>query len=265
MRKDYISDPSQGAASEAAFIEQHWTSKWREQDFSAAPPYRVPLRAEYRIMAPYLGRLPATAKLLDGGCGLGEWTACLAGKGYRVLGLDISGETIARLQAAYPEGAFAQGDIRDTGLPDDEFDGYLSWGTFEHFEDGLQGCITEARRILKPGGLLFVTVPFDNLRLRWGRARHNAAPEPPAQSPRRFYQWRLTRDELRDELTRGGFEVIETRPLHKRQGIVRVLNARLGLPWRWLLTRALGLALAPFVPSAVIAHMLMAVVRKPED
>ena len=265
MRKDYISDPSQGAASEAAFIEQHWTSKRRKQNFSAAPPYRVPWRAEHRVMAPYLRNLPAAAKLLDGGCGLGEWTAFLASKGYRVLGLDISGETIAKLQAVYPEGAFAQGDIRDTGLSDDEFDGYLSWGTFEHFEDGLQGCITEARRILKPGGMLFVTVPFENLRLRWGRTRDNAAQGPPSHSARRFYQWRLTRDEVRDELTRGGFEVIEIRPLHKRQGIVRVLNARLGLPWQWVLTRALGFALAPFVPSAVIAHMVMAVARKPEN
>ena len=265
MRKDYISDPSHGAATETAFIEQHWTSKWREQDFSAASPYRVPWRAEYRVMARYLGRLPAAAKLLDGGCGLGEWTAYLAGKGYRVLGLDISGETIAKLQAVYPEGTFAQGDIRDTGLPDDEFDGYLSWGTFEHFEDGLQGCIAEARRILKPGGMLFVSVPFDNLRLRWSATRKDAAHEPPSGSRRRFYQWRLTRSELRGELTRGGFDVIDIRLLHKRQGIVRVLNARLGLPWRWVLTRALGLALAPFVPGAVIAHMQMAVARKPEN
>ena len=57
----------------------------------------VLFRPEYRVMAPYLRQLPPSARMLDGGCGLGEWTVNLSRLGYRVLGLDISEETVTLL------------------------------------------------------------------------------------------------------------------------------------------------------------------------
>ena len=265
MRKDYIADPSAGMATEAELIERQWTEQWRRRGVGGARPNLVPLRRECRIMAPYLKRLPPGARLLDGGCGLGEWTVYFTGAGYRVLGLDISREIIAALRESHPDAEFRAGDIRATGLPMESFDAYFTWGTFEHFQEGLRECIVEALRILKPGGYLFATVPFDNLRLAWTPGA-NHDPEPNAEAgATRFYQWRLTRAELHDELTAGGFEVLDIRMIHKRQGIVRLLNQTLGLPWQSLVTRSLGIALAPFVPAKVFAHMLMGVARKPVD
>ncbi len=215
-------------------------------------------------MAPYIARLPKGANLLDGGCGLGDWTMCFTARGYPTLGLDISRKTVDALQKRFPDHRFRLGDIRATGLEDASFDGYFSWGTFEHFEAGLEPCIDEALRVLKPGGYLFISVPFDNLRhaLRatFDRRRRSAAQR---ESARRFYQWRLTRGELRDLLAWRGFEVIDVRPIHKRQGVLRALNANFGLDYRWTVTRALSAGLAPFVPGTVIAHMVMAVARKP--
>jgi SAM-dependent methyltransferase len=224
----------------------------------------IPRKAEYRVMAPWIATLPKGAKLLDGGCGLGDWTLCLSAQGYPTLGLDLSRKTIDALRQRFPDARFEVGDIRATGLADDSFDGYFSWGTFEHFEAGLEPCVDEARRVLKPGGYLFITVPFDNLRHALRAAFTRARRGAPQAEKTRFYQWRLTRGELRDLLTRGGFEVLDTRPIHKRQGVLRCLHHEFGLDYRRPVSRGLSLALTPFIPGGLIAHMVMAVARKPE-
>lgn len=263
MRKDYIPVPLGGRGSEITFIEQRWTDTWRRRRLSALRMRLVPFRPEYRVMVPYLRQLPPNARMLDGGCGLGEWTVNLSRAGYRVLGLDISEETVTRLHRAFPGVEFERGDIRDTGQPDDSFDAYFSWGTFEHFEEGMQSCIIEALRILRPGGYLFISVPFENLRVQQSSGLPSTGQESREKRGRRFYQWRLTKAELHGELMQSGFQVLEIRPIHKRQGAVRVLNQKLGLPWHWLFTRFLGMFLAPFLSADFLAHMLIAVARKP--
>ena len=149
-------------------------------------------------MAPYLAQLPKGARILDGGCGLGDWTLCLARQGFSVAGLDLSRQTVAQLKSRFPEAEFVDGDIRRTVFSDNSFDAYFSWGVFEHFEAGLQDCVREAYRIVKPGGWLFITVPMDNLRLAMLAATNSSIPVP--EGRQRFYQWRLTRPELQREL-----------------------------------------------------------------
>ena len=263
MRKDYTTAATAGDESEIEFVERYWTEVWEREGGPQDAIGKIPGKAEFKIMAPYIAKLPAGARLLDGGCGLGDWTVHFSRGGHPTLGLDISRATVEKLQSLFPDATFAVGDIRDTGLPDKSFDGYFSWGVFEHFEEGLHRCVGEAFRVLKPGGYLFVSVPFENLRhsLRAaGRRDRNTDPDGP---PRRFYQWRLTRDELRRELTAGGFEVLDVKPIHKRQGVLRSLHHEFGLDYRWFVTKGLSVVLQPFVPGNLIAHMILAVARRP--
>lgn len=258
MRKDYIA--AMDDSDEIAFVERYWTDVWARQGGPKGAYDKIPRKAEYRVMAPYMAALPEGAKLLDGGCGLGDWTVFFSRNGYPTTGLDISRETVAKLNELFPDVDFAVGDIRDTGLASASIDGYFSWGVFEHFESGLGPCVAEAWRLLKPGGYLFVSVPMDNLRHAMGGALAGpAAPAPAA----RFYQWRLTRAELARELSLVGFEVLKVAAIHKRQGVLRALHHTLGLHYEWFISRALSAVLAPFVPGVLIAHMILAVARKP--
>lgn len=267
MRKDYIPDTSIGD-SEAGFIERFWTDNWKNSGGveSRLNRYissfdRFALKSEWRLMRKFI--TPATHnRLLDGGCGTGEWCRYLNDQGYTTVGIDISRETIEKLQSLFPNDAFLAGDIRHLDVPDDSFDGYYSWGTFEHFAAGLQPCISEAFRVLKPGGYLFITVPFDSLGLALAHP-FMTAPKKAEKGTKRFYQWRLSRQELATELTQGGFDVIKLRPIHRRQTIVRMLHHGFGVDYDGRFARFTGLLLGSILPRGLVGHMLMAVAKKP--
>jgi ubiquinone/menaquinone biosynthesis C-methylase UbiE len=260
MRKDYITATTP-SDHETAFVEKYWTAVWEKEGGPQGQIGRITRKDEYHIMAPYMAQLPKGARVLDGGCGLGDWTLHFARQGFSVVGLDLSRQTVEQLRSRFNEAEFIDGDIRRTGFADSSFDAYFSWGVFEHFESGLRDCVLEAFRIVKPGGWLFVSVPLDNFRHAFlgtfSRPR-------PTEQQLRFYQWRLTRAELARELALGGFVVVVVRPIHKRQGVLRSLHHELGLPYEWFVTKGLSAMLAPLMPGSLVAHMVLAVARKPD-
>ncbi|NJL55220.1 methyltransferase domain-containing protein, partial [bacterium] len=131
MRKDYyLVTEHQLNISEIELIEDFWSQRWRSEEGNSSPADSVENREEYQLMLPFLRQLPSGSKVLDGGCGLGEWTIFLGDRGFDVTGMDISQSTINRLQSLFPERQFICGDIRHTGFEDTTFDAYFSWGTF---------------------------------------------------------------------------------------------------------------------------------------
>lgn len=263
MRRDERPyDPTEGA-KEIEAIETQWTRMWESEGWLGSPD-TIRKRIELKIIRPYIQKLPPGSRLLDGGCGQGDWVVYFTRQGYPTVGLDISRITIAKLAEKFPEIEFEVRDIRDTGYPSGLFDAYFSWGTFEHFEEGFDRVVAEAYRILKPGGILFVSVPFDNLRQAltgtlskaWRNRQHTAAPT-------RFYQWRLTRDEIATILVRHGFDMEDVTIIHKRAGIRYWLHESFGLGFRGKLARGLAFCLAPITPGVLIGHMIMGIARRP--
>lgn len=270
MKKDYIAiTDEQIHTNEDSFVEDFWTQRWDAMTQLPAAN-SITKREEYQIMQPFLQQLGTGARILDGGCGMGEWTVFLTNQGFQVAGLDISEQTVARLQALLPKYQFVHGDIRHTEFADASFDAYLSWGTFEHFEIGLADCVKEAYRLLKPGGYLFVSVPYQNWRHIWHESRwqrkHSQTPlshdTPISPSPMRFYQWRLTRSELAMELSRQGFQVLDVVPIHKKHGLKRTLHHDFRMKRGGAFNRKVTQYFGRLIPINWVAHMIMGIAQK---
>jgi SAM-dependent methyltransferase len=109
-------------------------------------------------------------RILDLGCGSGRHVVLFARKGLNVTGLDISSEAL-RLARRW---------MRDEGLrarfvkascfepfpfTDGSFDAIVSVQVIHHARHAdIRRSIKEMRRVLRPGGLLFVSVPDTHVR-----------------------------------------------------------------------------------------------------
>jgi SAM-dependent methyltransferase len=109
------------------------------------PTYLAKLRAVRR----YLDALPASARVLDAGCGEGviveEYARRLA-----ITGVD----------ANYASAHVTQGSLGSLPFPDGSFDHALCLDVLEHlsFEEQPR-ALAELHRVLTPGGELFVSIP----------------------------------------------------------------------------------------------------------
>jgi SAM-dependent methyltransferase len=109
------------------------------------------------------------SKVLDAGCGDGSLALALRNKGYTVTALDVSGPGLERLgrrlslekkikSGGFPEIVYFQASLTSMPLPDQSFDAAVSGEVLEHLDDD-GAAVAELYRVLRPGGLCFVTVP----------------------------------------------------------------------------------------------------------
>jgi len=172
--------------------------------------------AEQKLISPVLRRhLPKDGLIVDAGCGTGKWVAYLAGLGYRIVGLDISREALALAKKKMPSLALILTDTQRSPIRDASVDCVLSLGVVEHDERGPIAGLRELHRMLRPGGLLVLDVPFNNWfrRLvtnpvsRWVTRRRRRAGWALG-----FAEYRFDLGELRRFLEATGFEVVTAYP-----------------------------------------------------
>lgn len=102
------------------------------------------------------------ADVADLGCGTGEFAGRLATRwpDVRVAALDMYEGHLALARRAHPEAdyprlSWVQGDARDTGWDADRFDAVAIRHVLHALPD-VDVVLAESKRILKPGGLLYV-------------------------------------------------------------------------------------------------------------
>jgi len=96
------------------------------------------------------------AVILDAGCGIGVYVAHFRAYSDNVHGVDIDPERVAEASQLLPNIRVASAE--QLPYPDNMFDVVLSHEVLEHVGDD-RAAVSEAVRVLKPGGRLVVFVP----------------------------------------------------------------------------------------------------------
>ena len=97
------------------------------------------------------------SRVLDMCCGHGVVTAALVARGAEATGLDFSTAMIEMAREAVPQATFVEGDAMAMDFEDACFDAVTIGFGVPHFPDPAQG-LTEAARVLKPGGRLAFSI-----------------------------------------------------------------------------------------------------------
>ena len=114
-----------------------------------------------------LGELSG-GSLLDVGCGTGEYTVRLATAFDRTVAIDVEPQRLDILREAAPAGLEVhQMSVNAMELASHSFDVVTMIEVLEHLSEPV-GALTEIRRVLCPGGSLFLTTPAR----RWPLEQH---------------------------------------------------------------------------------------------
>ena len=120
----------------------------------------VDLLNEHLARYTFASRLARGKRVLDAGCGAGYGSAELAEAALEVVGMDVAPEAVDFARAHYqaPNLRFEQGSCVAMPHAEASFDLVVAFEVIEHLEDW-RGFLTEACRVLTPGGQLIVSTP----------------------------------------------------------------------------------------------------------
>jgi 2-polyprenyl-3-methyl-5-hydroxy-6-metoxy-1,4-benzoquinol methylase len=153
----FVSPRIAGDQVAAIYGESYWRSP-SAKDFGFTD-YRADagnwLRT-YRRRAHVLdGLLAPPARILDVGCAAGYFLDVMCDSGFEGWGIEVSAAIAREARTRIGEDRIHIGTLRDHPFEDSSFDLVTLWDVVEHLPDPVSALV-QARRLLKPGGLLLL-------------------------------------------------------------------------------------------------------------
>lgn len=207
---------------------EFWDSVWKRKDLGGM--LKKAGRGRLRGFGFLEKHLPRGCRILEAGCGTGQFVASLQALGYEVDGVDNAEEVIRAATSIAPHLRLRVADLRHLPFADGSFDAYLCFGVIEHFTDPepVTEIIGEARRVTK-GPILFTTPYFSALM----RARYERGSLPARQAESSFYQHYFSKEQLEGILARNGLKVFAWSHYATVNGLVRHSPGFSGM-YRWV-------------------------------
>ncbi|PJC47960.1 MAG: hypothetical protein CO034_00690 [Parcubacteria group bacterium CG_4_9_14_0_2_um_filter_35_11] len=150
----------------------------------------------------FLSLLPERAKILDAGCGPGNFTKYFLIKGYSVEGVDLSKEMIKIAKQKVPQGSFKIMDLRKLKYPSKSFDGLFAAYSLIHIpKRDIISTLKGFNRVLRRKGVLFLAVQ---------KGRGEKFVKEPLKKGEEIFIKFFTKKELEENLRKTSFKIIKT-------------------------------------------------------
>lgn len=176
------------------------------------------------LVARYYREFAGAKRILDLGCGAGEFGRFRPGPDIEVIGVDVDPLAV-ELASRYERAVRVDLECESLPFAEETFDAVLAKDIFEHLREP-SNAVREAYRVLRPGGVLVASVVMARASRVWADYTHVRG---------------FTREAARLLLEDAGFTVeaiwrMGPVPLSGRLGFVRAIPALLRFPlfdWLW--------------------------------
>ncbi|MBI3317688.1 MAG: class I SAM-dependent methyltransferase [Candidatus Omnitrophica bacterium] len=161
----------------------YWEDLWDEERvrghyhayYSPAGAWDDPItRSRYESILARMERFRPPGRILDVGCGAGQFLAVAESRGWRGTGLEVSRSALDLLkQRRGAQFQVMETTLQELDLPEGSFDAVTLFEVLEHLDQPVE-LLRRAAALLKEGGLLYLTTPNLNSlsrRLLGGRWR----------------------------------------------------------------------------------------------
>jgi len=190
---------------------EYWDKHWESTDFIKKVKSGKNNLSLKRFTKKFL---TLNSKILEGGCGTGRNVYGLKNWGYDVYGVDFAEKTVKKTKEDFPELKVFIQDVRNLDFPNNFFDGYWSIGVIEHFWEGYNEILQEAKRVIKRDGYLFLTFPYmSSLRKLKTKLGLYKIWKTNLINKDDFYQFILDTKDVKTSVEKYGFELVLKRPL----------------------------------------------------
>ncbi len=186
--------------------EDIWDSADLELELQTLRERRV--KDQFDVFPRYLSK---EGIILEAGSGLGAALIYLRAQGFKMIGLDYAENALRAARRHDPSLIQHVGDVHALPYAANSLHGYLSFGVLEHFEHGPGPALREAYRVLVPGGVVVLTIPYPNVVHRLVHWKRRVLRQSQLTDDE-FYESTYTQHQLRAELEKVGFEVLLVKP-----------------------------------------------------
>jgi ubiquinone/menaquinone biosynthesis C-methylase UbiE len=140
-----------------------WDSFYHDTDTDVSLAIKESIRThQMRITREILNKRISRGKILEAGCGVGNWVMILENMGWNVFGVDISLRSLQKAASFANKNnkkvQFLMGDLRSIPCKENSFDVIVSYGAIEHFHETSR-AVEEFFRVLRVKGVCLVTTP----------------------------------------------------------------------------------------------------------
>ena len=235
----------------------YWEDVWlKDLSLDFYKPFQVGNLFNFEKI--FIRHLPKTGRILEAGCGTAQLVVALNAKGYHCLGTDFAISTLKKAQELIGPLELFASDLTTVGVVDGSFDAIISIGVVEHRQEGPEPFLNEKQRIMQPGGMLLISVPYFNPLRQWRAAKGAYQGNVDEYE---FYQYAYPREEFLDFVRKAGFEIEAVYTYAHQNTLVEELE--------WLnqisgFLKKMILQVSKYVPyvNSELGHMLMVVARK---
>ena len=204
--------------------KDYWTNQWSER-LLERQIVSGPKKAWWPILVDLLRSLPDEKLIVEAGCGMGQYVYLVNQMGKRIIGVDVIERAISKAKSAHPQLRLSLQDVRYLALADQTVELMISLGVVEHFEQGPDEVLAEAARVVRPGGRLFITVPFSNLYRRFREPIRRVKHRIIEQKDQTFYQYTFSQRWFCEKLEQYGFQTEKSILHHSNVALKK------DLPW----------------------------------